>query len=270
MADEATPTRSVRKHDDDDRGVRTEERSRTVGQQIGGFARELIIVVVGALVVSALLRAFVGQMFTIPSESMYNTLQDGDRVLAEKVTHFQRGQIVVFADPGGWLDTPIPYRSPARKVFEWIGVLPDTSQQYLIKRVIGMPGDTVQCCDDQGRITVNGQPLDETSYLYTDANGNQVEPSQIAFKVVVPAGRIFVLGDHRNDSEDSRCHLNQGDPPGMNGFVPQSDVVGTAVAIVSPFSRFAALRTPATFASVPAAAQSPPADPVVQPAGVTC
>ena len=268
--DEVSPRRS-RRH-------QAEREPDTVGRKIGGLARELVIVVVGALIVSSLIRAFLGQMFIIPSGSMENTLMINDRVVAQKFTGFDgvlftRGQPVVFADPGQWLPASTIVRGPVRQTLEFVGVLPNSSTGYLIKRVIGMPGDTVECCDDQGRLTVNGQPLDETSYLYTDANGTQVAPSEIEFTVVVPADHIFVMGDHRNESADSRCHLADvvgGEPDGMNAFVPLDNVVGPAIAIVSPLSRFESLRVPGTYADVPAPDHSAPAAPTIEPAGVHC
>ena len=176
--------------------------------QVGGVVRELVIIVVVALIVCSLLRFFVGQMFIIPSPSMESTLLVGDKVVVQKVTDFQRGDIVVFGDPGGWLrNSPSQERGPVGKAFEFVGVLPDTSTGHLIKRAIGMPGDKVICCDKQGKITVNGQALDETSYLYRDAAGVQVV-SDVEFEVVVPKERIFVMGDHRAESADSRCHLS--------------------------------------------------------------
>jgi signal peptidase I len=98
------------------------------------------------------------------------------------------------------------------KAFQFVGVLPDPSTEHLIKRVIGMPGDRVVCCDDNGRITVNDTPLNETAYLYTDRDGVQVAASSIEFEVLVPADRIFVMGDHRDRSSDSRCHLKDTSP----------------------------------------------------------
>jgi signal peptidase I len=241
--------------------------------QIGHVARELVVVVVGALIVCALLRFFVGQMFVIPSPSMESTLLVGDKVVAQKITDFKRGDVIVFGDPGGWLrNANIPKRGPVGKAFEFIGVLPDISTGHLIKRVIGMPGDKVVCCDKQGRITVNGQPLDETSYLYRDAAGKQVV-SAVTFEVVVPKDRLFVMGDHRDESADSRCHLSDVSPgvhKGDTAFVPVKSVVGPAEAVVAPFNRFQRLHRPATFGTVPAAAQAAPDQAVIKPDNVTC
>jgi signal peptidase I len=240
----------------------------------GSWLKELAIVVVGALLVSIVLRAFVGQMFIIPSQSMENTLLVGDRVVVQKITHFQRGDVVVFADPGGWLgaaETTDP--SVLDKVLDLIGIPTAASAGHLIKRVIGMPGDRVACCDTVGRITVNGQALDETSYLYTGPDGTQVAPSTVHFTVVVPKDRIFVMGDHRDLSADSRCHLSdltttQG--KGQVAFVPENLVVGPAVAIAWPLSRLTILHRPATFGAVPAPSEPAPDRGVIEPQGVSC
>ncbi|MGI8457597.1 MAG: signal peptidase I [Propionibacteriaceae bacterium] len=234
--------------------------SLTFGSHAWAFAKELLIVVVGAIIVASLLRAFVGQMFLIPSGSMENTLRLQDRIVVEKLSAVERGEIVVFADPGGWLnESAAPERGPVGRALEFVGVLPDTQTNYLTKRIIGLPGDQVACCDDRGRITVNGSPLDEGSYLYADPASGPVAPSDIEFDVLVPAGRIFVMGDHRDDSRDSRCHLN--DPPasaggngvatGDNAFVSEDFVVGRAVAVAWPADALRRLRIPATFAAVP-------------------
>jgi len=240
----------------------------------GSFVREFAVVVIGALLVSILLRAFVGQMFIIPSQSMENTLLIGDRVVVQKITNFQRGQVVVFADPGGWLgeaETTDP--SALDQVLDFIGIPTAASAGHLIKRVIGMPGDKVACCDDQGRITVNGYALDETSYLYTSPDGTQVAPSEVRFTVVVPKDRIFVMGDHRDLSADSRCHLadlSTTQAKGQVAFVPESLVVGPAVAVAWPLSRFEILHRPATFAGVPAPTEAAPDRGVIEPEGVSC
>ncbi|CAA9413281.1 MAG: Signal peptidase I [uncultured Propionibacteriaceae bacterium] len=254
--------------------TKVKEPAATGGQRFSTFLREMVLVVVGAIIVSSLLRAFVGQMFIIPSGSMENTLLIGDRVVVQKITSFERGDVVVFADPGDWLGgQALAARGPVGQVFEFIGVLPDTSTEHLIKRVIGMPGDTVVCCDDKGRITVNGQPLEEESYLYTDPSGTTVSPSEIEFKVVVPQRRIFVMGDHRDASADSRCHLSDistTQRKGQVAFVPIADVVGPAFAVAAPFSRAKMLHSPPTFSTIPAPTAPAPDEAVIKPEGVSC
>ncbi len=249
---------------------------RPVGRRpnpVLAFLKELVFVVVGAIVVSSLLRAFVGQMFIIPSQSMENTLLVGDRVVVQKISDFHRGDVVVFKDPADWLgDEPAEDPTVVDRLLEFIGVPTASSPGHLIKRVIGMPGDRVVCCDDQHQITVNGTALDETAYLYSDSAGDQVPPSDVQFSVVVPRDRIFVMGDHRDLSADSRCHLadlsTQG--RGQTAFVPVSDVVGPAFAIVAPFDRATRLHVPATFADVPAPREPAPTRGEIKPAGVSC
>jgi signal peptidase I len=251
-----------------------DEDSRTALQHFGALAREFFFIVVGAVVVATLLRMFVGQMFLIPSASMESTLMIGDRVVAQKITDPQRGDVVVFSDPGGWLrNARTTKRGPGGQALQFIGVLPDLTKGDLVKRIIGMPGDKVVCCDSSGRITVNGQPLDETSYLFHDPSGLQVKPSEVRFQVVVPVGRLFVMGDNRIESADSRCHLSdswQGGRKGAAAFVPVKGVVGPAFAVVAPFNHMSRLRVPATFAAVPNATQPAPAEAVISPAGVVC
>jgi signal peptidase I len=244
-----------------------------MGRRTWGFVRELIIVVIGAVVVSSLLRAFVGQMFIIPSQSMENTLLVGDRVVVEKLTKFHRGDVVVFSDPGGWLEEDPADPGPWDKALEFIGLPTKSTPGHLIKRVIGMPGDKVVCCTAKGRITVNGYPLNETSYLYTDPDDDQVNPSDVKFEVMVPKDRIFVMGDHRDLSADSRCHLSDlstSQGRGQVAFVPMSLVVGPAFAIAAPFDRAGRLRRPATFDNVPDPPEPAPGRAVIKPAGVTC
>ena len=247
---------------------------KTAGRRAWAFVRELLIVVVGAVVVSSLLRAFIGQMFIIPSQSMENTLLVGDRVVVQKLTDFKRGDVVVFSDPGGWLDEErVDDPAPWDKVLEFIGLPTRSTPGHLIKRVIGMPGDRVVCCTRKGRITVNGYPLDESSYLYADPDGEQVNPSDIKFEVVVPEDRIFIMGDHRDLSADSRCHLSDlstSQGRGQVAFVPISLVVGPAFAIAAPFDRAGRLHRPATFEKVPAPRNPAPEKAVIKPAGVSC
>jgi signal peptidase I len=250
----------------------TRERARTPGGQALSFLKELLIIVVGAVIVSSLLRAFVGQMFIIPSESMENTLLRGDRVVVQKISGFDRGDIVVFRDPGGWLSDPVEDRRPFDRVLEFVGLPTRSTPGHLIKRVIGLPGDTVVCCDKKNRMTVNGQPLDESSYLYVDSDDVQINPSDVRFEVVVPAGRIFVMGDHRDVSADSRCHLSDLSTTGRHGevaFVPLDNVVGPAFAVAAPFDRAGRLHRPASFAEVPVPDKPAPANAVVKLEGVS-
>jgi len=226
-----------------DKVKQIQNQPKTIGWRAWAFLRELLIVVVGAVVVSSLLRAFVGQMFIIPSQSMENTLLVGDRVVVEKLTDFQRGDVVVFSDPGGWLDGGPAAPAPWDKALEFIGLPTKSTPGHLIKRVIGMPGDKVVCCTSKGRISVNGHPLNESGYLYADPDDVQVNPSDVRFEVVVPKGRIFVMGDHRDLSADSRCHLSD---------------LSTR------------LQRPATFAKVPDPKEPAPERAVIKPAGVNC
>ena len=234
----------------------------TFRQHALAFVKELAAVVVGAVIVASLLRGFVGQMFLIPSISMQRTLQVDDRVVVEKLSAAKRGQVIVFKDPGGWLTDAIPrQRGPIGKAFQFIGVLPDTGTEHLIKRVIGVEGDRVACCDAAGRLIVNGEPLDETSYLTAAPGGAHMQPSAIRFDVVVPRGHLFVMGDNRDHSRDSRCHLNDtqaGGATGENAFVSQDLVVGRAIAVVWPLDRQHRLAIPDTFDSVPSGSEPAP------------
>lgn len=211
--------------------------------------REIPILMAIALVLALGIKTFLVQAFFIPSQSMENTIMPGDRVLVNKFSPWfgaqpQRGQIVVFHDPGGWLEgTTMPTSDNAlvrgiKDVFTFVGLLPQSDEHDLIKRVIGIPGDQVACCDAKGRVTVNGVPLNETAYLFPGA-----APSTITFNVRVPAGHIWVMGDNRGDSADSRFHMTGG----SDGTVPISDVVGHAFVLIWPPSRAGGLGVPATF-----------------------
>ncbi|GAB3459274.1 signal peptidase I [Kineococcus endophyticus] len=224
---------------------------RKAGGGIVGAVRETVLVVAVALVVSLVVKTFLLQAFFIPSQSMEQTLDIGDRVVVSKLTpgpfELHRGDVVVFADPGGWLQgsTP-PQRSAVGSVvadaLTFVGLLPEDSDDHLIKRVIGLPGDHVVCCDAGGRLTVNDVPVDESAYL---AAG--VAPSDSAFDVTVPAGELWVMGDNRAESADSRFNRDKA----HNGFVPVDLVVGRAYAVVWPLSHWSWLGTPDDFASVP-------------------
>lgn len=236
------------------------------------FVKEFAIIVVGALVASTLLRLFLVQVFAIPSGSMESTLAVGDRVAVQKVQTFQRGDVVVFRDDMEWLGNPDRFRTPAwREVLVFVGLMPDEAERYLIKRVIGTEGDRVACCDSQGRLSVNGTALDESSYL-NSVNGTPVAASGVEFDVVVPAGRIFVMGDNRPNSADSRCHLldESAGVPGLAAFPRADSVVGTPLATVYPFNHWRGFATPDAFATVPRASGTPQAKPVFNEPPVHC
>jgi signal peptidase I len=183
-----------------------------------------------------------------------------------KVGGYSRGDVVVFRDTLDWLNETPRKPDALESTLVFLGLMPDNSVGYLIKRVIGTEGDRVVCCDAQGRLTVNGQPVDEQGYLYVDkSTGQMVDPSAQSFDVVVPKGTIWVMGDHRNGSADSRSHLGEptGDrPEGSNAFVPVENVVGRAAAVVWPFNRFKILDHPGTFDTVPAP-ESIPDEPII-------
>jgi signal peptidase I len=193
--------------------------------------QETGLLLVVALVLAVVVKTFFVQAFYIPSGSMEPTFQVDDRVLVQKVGYWagdvQRGDVVVFDDPGGWLagaDEPGPSNA-VQKALESIGLFP--SGGHLIKRVVGVGGDRVTCCSDDGKLEVNGVALDEP-YL-----ADQVSTAEQTFDVVVPEGYLWVMGDNRGDSADSRAH--QGDPGG--GFLPESRVTGKAWVTVWPWSR---------------------------------
>lgn len=230
-----------------------EQSAEEAHRQHGALSalKETAIIVVVALALSFLIKTFLVQPFYIPSESMQDTLLVGDRVLVSKLApgplDVNRGDVVVFKDPGGWL-APQPERSGSsfgdvvRTVGMWLGLVPADAGEHLIKRVVGVADDRVVCCDDAGRVSVNGVAIDEP-YLAAGA-----VPSELEFDVTVPPDGVWVMGDNRQRSEDSRYH--QGRPGG--GSVALSDVVGIAFVKIWPVQRWATMRNPGdAFADVP-------------------
>ncbi|GAB2447346.1 signal peptidase I [Streptomyces incanus] len=212
------------------------------------FWKELPILVGIALVLALLIKTFLLQAFSIPSDSMQNTLQQGDRVLVDKLTPWfgsepERGEVVVFHDPDAWLaGEPTPAANPLQKVLSWIGLMPSAEEKDLIKRVVGVGGDVVEC-KGTGPLTVNGVALNEADYVYPGNTPCSQDDQGGQFKVEVPEGKIWVMGDHRQNSRDSR--YNQADK--NHGMVPVSDVVGRAVVIAWPVGRWGMLEVPGTF-----------------------
>lgn len=205
---------------------------------------ELPVLLVFALVLALLIKSFVVQAFYIPSSSMENTLEIGDKVLVNKLVYdfrsIHRGDVIVFNGDGSWDPVPVQTASPVSRLWDSVTGLFGTAPGVhdFIKRVIGVPGDHVACCNSHGQVTVNGIPLSEKTYLYA---GNA--PSTTPFSITVPQGRLWVMGDHRAVSWDSRGHRSD---PG-NGTIPEDHVVGRAFVIVAPVSRWRILPIPATF-----------------------
>ncbi|BAJ30972.1 MULTISPECIES: signal peptidase I [Kitasatospora] len=234
------------------RAERRRAAKRAARRRRRSLLRELPVIMVVALVIALVMKTFLIQVFVIPSGSMEQTLQVGDRVVVDKLTPWfgsepQRGQVVVFKDPGGWLENDHkpsadgPVLRNVKALFSAVGLLPSDDERDLIKRVIGVGGDTVECCDQQGRVSVNGTPLNEP-YV---SPGNA--PSRITFKVTVPQGRLWVMGDHRDLSADSRYHMGN---PG-SGSIPVENVVGRAFVVAWPLSHFGQLDVPDSLSSLP-------------------
>ncbi|MGW3629181.1 signal peptidase I [Streptomyces sp. NPDC005122] len=215
--------------------------------------KEIPLLVGVAVLIALVLKTFLVQAFVIPSGSMESTIQIGDRVLVDKFTPWfgskpQRGDVVVFKDPGDWLagekttkqNDPVVIKQ-VKEGLTQIGLLPSDNDKDLIKRVVAVGGDTVKCCDTQGRVTVNGMPLAEP-YIHADN-----KPSDFPFEETVPKGRLWVMGDHRANSADSRYHRKEK----YGGTVSEKSVVGRAMVIAWPFGHWTRLKEPDTYASVP-------------------
>ena len=234
--------------------------ARAKARKRRSFWRELPVLIIVALLIALLIKSFVVQAFFIPSGSMENTLQIGDKILVNKlVYHFrsiQPGDVVVFDGAGSWTPEPPSHRSSdpivraydvtLKPLFEAVAGLFGTApgQTDFIKRVIGVPGDHVVCCNAQGLVTVNGVALHEQSYLYPGETPSEAPAGYSGrFNIIVPPGRLWVMGDNRAVSDDSR--LRQSDPG--HGTITESSVIGRAFMIVWPPSRWRILPIPSTF-----------------------
>ncbi len=222
--------------------------------------QETALLLALALVLAVVIKALFIQAFYIPSESMEPGLIKNDRILVQKVSYWlggepQRGDVVVFKDPGGWLNESAGSTNPVATVLTKVGLFPEGG--HLVKRVVGVGGDTIVCCDKQGRISVNGEPLDENTYVREQGlqcNGPRAAPSCNWEAGPVPEGTIFVMGDNRAQSADSTAHMCRPDEtdcvPG-DEFVPADLVVGKVLVLIWPLSRVDWLGRPDSFADVP-------------------
>lgn len=239
------------------------------------FLRDVALILLAAIVISFLIKTFLIRSFYIPSQSMEETLQINDRIIVNElvpnVMPIERGDIVVFRDPGGWL-APVPEveQNPVVEFFDWllsiIGLTAPDSNDHLIKRVIGLPGDEVACCNEFGQMTVNGVPLDEVG-LYVTLPDGVTKVSRDDFAVTVPEDSLWVMGDNRYNSKDSR--YNQDGP--TKGFVPFDHVVGRAILVSWPIDRWTWLDNyPIVFSGVDEGAGTPQdgePDPGASPTG---
>lgn len=198
------------------------------------FLRDVVVIIVAALIISFLIKTFLIRSFYIPSESMMSTLIKDDRIIVNQlvpaVVPIERGDVVVFRDPGGWLVMPPqPPQPPLAVAGDWvlslIGLSASDSDEHLVKRVIGLPGDRIVCCNDLGQLSINGVPLDEP-YVLLPVDTTNVSGQD--FQEDVPEGTLWVMGDNRYDSSDSR----------FNGVVPIADVVGRVFVISWPIDRW--------------------------------
>jgi signal peptidase I len=230
MTDNSLPTRS-------DRLVSDSKRKK---RSVALFVRDLLIIFVVALLISFLIKTFLIRSFYIPSGSMEDTLHINDRIivnqLAPAVVPIEHGDVVVFRDPGGWLlPQPLIDQNPIVAGLDWllsvVGLSAPDSNDHLIKRVIGLPGDHVVCCNALGQMSVNGVPLIEP---YVSLPPGTTKVSEKDFDTVVPKESLWVMGDNRYNSKDSRYN---GATPGK-GYVPIDNVVGRALVISWPLSRW--------------------------------
>ena len=221
-----------------------------LGEWLWVQAREGGTVILYALVIAFLVKTFLLRGFYIPSGSMEQTLQVNDRVFINVAGSYfsepKRGDVIVFKDSQGWIPSTQKTSSPLKDALSFAGILPDTSSNFLVKRVIGTPGDVVES-DGNGKIKVNGVEITEP-YLYP---GNP--PSEVPFKVTVPAGKYFVMGDHRSNSADSRYHISDG-----TAFISKDDVQGNVFVVAWPLNHFGLLQDQSSvFSSIPEPTSTP-------------
>lgn len=226
------------------------QKEGRLGEWFWVQAREGGTVIIYALVIAFLVKTFLLRGFYIPSGSMEQTLQVNDRVFINVAGSYfsepKRGDVIVFKDSQGWIPSTQKTSSPLKDALSFAGILPDTSSNFLVKRVIGTPGDVVES-DGNGKIKVNGVEINEP-YLYPGNN-----PSEVPFKVTVPAGKYFVMGDHRSNSADSRYHISDG-----TAFISKDDVQGNVFVVAWPLNHFGLLTDESSvFSSVPAPTSTP-------------
>lgn len=221
---------------------------------VGVFLRDAIVIVVAALVVSFLIKTFLIRSFFIPTDSMDQTLIRDDRIIVSQLhggpLDLRRGDVIVFVDPGGWLSIQpgVSEDDPLTRLLDgvslFLGLSSPDDNEHLVKRLVGLPGDLVVCCDELGAMSINGVPLAE-SYVSLPEGVTKVSSND--FEVIVPEGALWVMGDNRYNSADSRRNM---DKPG-GGFVPLENVVGRAIVISWPQERWTWLSNyPETFAGV--------------------